>query len=149
MLVIISCFQLPPRHSQCIHQQLVSQWLPSGSGLGEDMRCQFDTELGGTRWHSWPRSQQPLWRLLSAKLAGRTGSVVPTEDNSQSVLLCSSLMSGLQLMLWIAYGIHTPLAALLPSPCSAEPSVLVKACLSPSQARRVTPATSQEVHADT
>lgn len=35
-----------------------------------------------------------------------------------------------------AYVIHTPPAALLPSPCSAELSVLVKACLSLSQTRK-------------
>lgn len=35
MSVIIYCFQLPPEHGQCIHRQLVAQWLCSGdSGLG-------------------------------------------------------------------------------------------------------------------
>lgn len=88
MSVIIYCFQLPPEHGQCIHQQLVAQWLCSGdSGLGEDVRCGFGVELDGSWWHSWPRSQQSLWRLLSAKLTGGTSNVVPTEKNSQSVLL--------------------------------------------------------------
>lgn len=69
-----------------------SSWLPRGSapgavGWGEDVRCVFGVELDGTWWHSWPRSQQSLWHLLSAKLAGGTSNVVPTEKNSQFVFL--------------------------------------------------------------
>lgn len=88
MLVIIYCCQLPPGHGRCIHQQLVAQWLGSGSsGLGEDVCCRFGVEVDGTQRHSWPQSLQSSWRLLSAKLAGGTGSVVATEDDSPSVLL--------------------------------------------------------------
>lgn len=117
--VIIYCFHLPPRLGQC-------QWLSSG-GSGWGRTCAGS--LVRSWMAQWPWSQQSWWHLLSARLAGGTGSVVPTH-NSHSVLLkpgCSSFVPGVQL-----YAVHAPLAAVCPFPCS----VLGTACLSLRQTRK-------------
>lgn len=110
------------------NQQLVTQWLSSGgSGLAEE-GCVL-LLWHGAGWHTM--ALEPA--VYVALAVCQTGNAVPAEDNSHSCCKpgCLSLMSGLQLML-----IHTPLAALLPSPCSDEPSILVTACLSLRQPRK-------------
>lgn len=103
-------------------------WLCSG-GSGWGRTCAGS--LVRSWMARWPWSQQclwHLWHLLPARLAGGTGSVVPTQDSSHCVVLnpgCSSLVSA-------ADAAHAPLAALLPFPCS----VLGKACLSLGQTRK-------------
>lgn len=88
--VIIYCFHLPPRLGQCP---------ASGSALvavaGGGLCWQPGEELDGT-----VALEPAVLVALAACQAG--GSVVPTQDSSHSVLLkpgCSSLVSGVQLML--------------------------------------------------
>lgn len=81
MLVIIYCFQLPPRHGQCIHQQLAAQWPSSGgSGLGEDVCCL----AWSWRAHGGTAGLGASSPCGTCSLPNRTGSAVPIEDNFHS-----------------------------------------------------------------
>lgn len=127
--IIIHCSQLPPRHGQCLQQQLAAQQLSSGgSGL-------FGTELSGTLRHSWLFPEPAVLAVLALHQTGRTDGQGRAHRGVTPSLACckpdcSALTSGLQLSL-------STLPRLFCSPLpTAEPAVLVKACLSQSQTIR-------------